>query len=321
MKAIVHDRYGRPEVLEQRDAERPEIDDDQVLVRVHASSVNPVEWYGVTGFLPARLGGGWRRPKDVRVGADLAGRVEAVGNGVTRLRPGDDVFGTGVGAWAEYAVASEARLAHKPANVSFEEAAAVPIAAITALQALRDKAHVQPGQKVLVNGASGGVGTFAVQLAKSFGAEVTAVCSTGNVELARSLGAERVVDYTREDFTRLGVRHDVMLDVAGSRSFLAARRVLTPEATLVLIGGPLTYRRLGPLPHIAGTILKSRFRSQTVTFFVAKINTEDLEYLATLLEAGTVKSVIDRRHELRDAPAALAYLGEGHARGKVVITV
>jgi NADPH:quinone reductase-like Zn-dependent oxidoreductase len=321
MKAIVHGRYGRPEVLEQRDAELPEIDGDQVLVRVHASSVNPVEWYGVTGFLPARLGGGWRRPKDVRVGADLAGRVEAVGSGVTRLRPGDEVFGTGVGAWAEYAVAGEARLAHKPANVSFEEAAAVPIAAITALQALRDKAHVQPGQKVLINGASGGVGTFAVQLAKSFGAEVTAVCSTRNVELAQSLGADRVVDYTREDFTRLGVRHDVMLDVAGSRSFLAARRVLSPEATLVLIGGPLTYRRLGPLPHIAGTILKSRFRSQTVTFFVAKINTDDLDYLATLLEAGTVKPVIDRRHELRDAPAALAYLGEGHARGKVVLTV
>jgi len=321
MKAIVHDRYGRPDVLKQRDAELPEIGDDQVLVRVHASSVNPVEWYGVTGFLPARLGGGLRRPKDVRVGADLAGRVEAVGSGVTRLRPGDEVFGTGAGAWAEYAVAGETRLAHKPANVSFEEAAAVPIAGITALQALRDKAHVQPGQRVLINGASGGVGTFAVQLAKSFGAEVTAVCSPRNVELVRSLGADRVVDYTQEDFTRIGVRHDVMLDVAGSRSFLAARRVLAPEATLVLIGGRLTYRRLGPLPHIAGTILKSRFRSQTVTFFVAQINTEDLDYLATLLEAGTVKPVIDRRHELDDAPAALAYLGEGHARGKVVITV
>lgn len=321
MKAIVHDRYGRPEVLEQRDADLPEIDEDQVLVRVHASSVNPVEWYGVTGFLPTRLGGGLRRPKDVRVGADLAGRVEAVGKGVTRLRPGDEVFGTGVGAWAEYAVTSETRLAHKPANVSFEEAAAVPIAGITALQALRDKAHVQPGQKVLINGASGGVGTFAVQLGKSFGADVTAVCSTRNVELARSLGADRVVDYTQEDFTRLGLRHDVMLDVAGSRSFLAARRILAPDATFVLIGGPLTYRRLGPLPHIAGTILKSRFRSQTVTFFVAKINTDDLEHLARLLEAGTVKPVIDRRHELADAPAALAYLGEGHARGKVVISV
>ena len=321
MKAIVHDRYGRPDVLKQRDAELPEIGEDQVLVRVHASSVNPVEWYGVTGFLPARLGGGLRRPKDVRVGADLAGRVEAIGSGVTRLRPGNEVFGTGAGAWAEYAVASETRLAHKPANVSFEEAAAVPIAGITALQALRDKADVQPGQRVLINGASGGVGTFAVQLAKSFGAEVTAVCSPRNVDLVRSLGADRVVDYTQEDFTRLGVRHDVMLDIAGSRSFLAARRILAPEATLVLIGGPLTYRRLGPLPHIAGTILKSRFRSQTVTFFVAKINTDDLDYLATLLEAGTVKPVIDRRHELGDAPAALAYLGEGHARGKVVISV
>jgi len=320
MTAVVHDRYGRPDVLELRDVELPVTEDDQVLVSVRASSVNPVEWYGVTGFLPARLGGGLRRPKDVRVGADLAGRVEAVGKGVTRLSPGDEVFGTGVGAWAEYATAGVNRLAHKPTNVSFVEAAAVPIAAITALQALRDKAHVQPGQKVLINGASGGVGTFAVQLAKAFGAEVTAVCSTRNLELARSLGADRVVDYTKDDFTRLGERYDVMLDVAGSRSFLVARRVLAPEATIVLIGGPMTYRRLGPLPHLAGSFLKSRFRSQTVTFFVAKINTDDLAYLAGLLEAGTVKSVIDRRYPLSEAADALRYLGEGHARGKVVIT-
>jgi NADPH:quinone reductase-like Zn-dependent oxidoreductase len=321
MKAIVHERYGRPDVLELREVDMPVVEDDQVLVRVHASSVNPVEWYGVTAPYFARIGNGLRRPKDTTVGADLAGRVEAVGIGVKDLQPGDEVFGTSGAAWAEYAAAREARLARKPANVSFEEAAAVPIAGITALQALRDKGHVQPGQKVLINGASGGVGTFAVQLAKSFGADVTAVCSTRNVELVQSLGADRVVDYTQEDFTKGGERYDLMLDIAGSRSFLTCRRILTPEATFVLVGGKMTYRGLGPLPHIGGTILKSKGRSQKVTFFMAKINTEDLEFLGELLEAGTVKSVIDRRYELSQAADALRYLGEGHARGKVVITV
>jgi NADPH:quinone reductase-like Zn-dependent oxidoreductase len=299
----------------------PVVEDDQVLIRVHASSVNPVEWYGVTGPYFARIGNGFRKPKDTTVGADLAGRVEAVGKDVEWLQPGDEVFGASGASWAEYAAAREARLARKPANVSFEEAAAVPVAALTALQALRDRGQVQPGQKVLINGASGGVGTFAVQLAKSFGADVTAVCSTRNVELVRSLGADRVVDYTQEDFTKGAERHDLMLDIAGSRSFLACRRILTPEATFVLVGGKMTYRGLGPLPHIGGTILKSKGRSQRVTFFVAKINTEDLAFLGELLEAGTVKSVIDRRYELSQAADALAYLGEGHARGKVVVTV
>ena len=321
MKAILHQRYGRPDVLELRDVDKPAIGEDQVLVRVHASSVNPVEWYGVSGPYFARLGNGMRRPKDETVGADLAGTVEAVGRNVTSLRPGDEVFGVSGGSWAEYTIAREDRLAKKPSNLSFEEAAAVPVAAVTALQALRDKAQVKPGQKVLVNGASGGVGTFAVQLAKLFGAEVTAVCSSGNVEQARSLGADRVVDYTKEDFTTLGVEHDVMLDIAGSRSFLDFRKVLTPEATIGLIGGRMTYRGLGPLPHLAGTFLKSRFRSQTVAFFVAKVTTEELTYLAELLEAGTLKSVIDRKYELSEAPVALAYLGEGHAKAKVVITV
>jgi NADPH:quinone reductase-like Zn-dependent oxidoreductase len=320
MRAILHQRYGRPDVLELRDVDKPTIGDEQVLVRVHASSVNPVEWYGVSGPYFARIGNGMRRPKDQTVGADLAGTVEAVGRDVKELQPGDEVFGVSGGSWAEYTIAREDRLAKKPSNLSFEEAAAVPVAAVTALQALRDKGQVQPGQKVLVNGASGGVGTFAVQLAKLFGAEVTAVCSTGNVEQARSLGADRVVDYTKEDFTKLGVQHDLMLDIAGSRSFLDCRKVLTPEATVVLIGGRMTYRGLGPLPHLGATILKSRFRSQTVTFFVAKVTTEDLTYLAGLLEAGTLKSVIDRRYELSEAPVALAYLGEGHAKAKVVIT-
>jgi len=321
MKAIVHEQYGRPGVLELREVDKPAIEDDRVRVRVHASSVNPVEWYGVTGPYFTRVGTGLRRPKDTSVGADMAGRVEAVGRDVKDFQPGDEVYGTSGGSWAEYASAREARLAPKPANLSFEEAAAVPVAAVTALQALRDKGRVQPGQKVLINGASGGVGTFAVQIAKSFGAEVTGVCSTRNVEQARSLGADHVVDYTKGDFTKLGERHDLMLDIAGSRSFLACRRVLTPEATVVVVGGPMTYRGLGPLPHIAGTILKSRGRSQTVTFFVAQITTEDLNSLRELLETGKVGPVIDRKFPLSEAPEALAYLGEGHARGKVVITV
>lgn len=299
----------------------PELADDQVLVRVHASSVNPVEWYGVTGFLPARAGNGLRRPRSTAVGGDLAGRVEAVGAHVADLAPGDEVFGTSGYSWAEYAVAGPKKLALKPANVSFEEAAAVPIAGVTALQALRDHGRLRPGQKVLINGASGGVGTFAVQLAKALGADVTAVCSTRNLEQARSLGADRVVDYTREDFTKMGERHDLMLDVAGSRSFLTSRRVLTREATVVLVGGPLTYRGLGPLPHIGGTILKSKGRSQTVRFFVATIERDDLTTLAELLETGRIRSVVERTYPLSEAPEALAHLGTGHARGKIVITV
>jgi NADPH:quinone reductase-like Zn-dependent oxidoreductase len=321
MKAIVHERYGRPDVLELREVDKPAVEDDQVLVRVHASSVNPVEWYGVTGFYFARIGTGLRKPKDTAVGADLAGRVEAVGRDVKEFQPGDEVFGTSGASWAEYAPARAERLGPKPANLSFEEAAAVPVAGITALQALRDHGQLQPGQKVLINGASGGVGTFAVQIAKSFGADVTAVCSTRNVEQAHSLGADRVVDYTQEDFTKRGERHDLMLDIAGRRSFLDFRRALTPEATVVLVGGPMTYRGLGPLPHLAGTLLKSRGRSQKVTFFVAKITTEDLAFLHQLLEAGKVTPVIDRKYELSEVPEALSYLGEGHARAKVVISV
>jgi NADPH:quinone reductase-like Zn-dependent oxidoreductase len=321
MKAIIHERYGRPKVLELRELDMPVPEDDQVLVRVHASSVNPVEWYGVTGPYFARIGNGLRRPKDTTVGADLAGRVEAVGRAVEEFQPGDEVFGTSGASWAEYACARAERLGRKPANLSFEEAAAVPVAGITALQALRDKGRVQPGQKVLINGASGGVGTFAVQIAKSFGADVTGVCSTRNLELVQSLGADRVVDYTREDFTKRGERHDLMLDIAGSRSFFDFRRVLTPEATVVLVGGRMTYRGLGPLPHLLATILKSKGRSQTVTFFVAKITGEDLGVLRELLESGEVKPVIDRKYQLSAAAEALAYLGERHARGKVVITI
>ena len=273
------------------------------------------------GAFFARIGSGLRRPSFTGVGADFAGTVESIGKDVEGLAPGDEVYGVAAGAWAEYACAGRERVAPKPASPSFEEAAAVPIAAVTALQALRDKARVEPGQKVLINGASGGVGTFSVQLAKSFGADVTAVCSTGNVEVVASLGADRVVDYTREDFTRLDERFDVVLDVAGSRSFLELRRVLTPKATVVLVGGRMTYRGLGPIPHLVGSRLKATGRSQTAVSFLAKVEPDDLAVLRELLDAGTIRPVIDRRYRLEDAVAALEYLGEGHAKGKVVITI
>ena len=320
MKAIVHHTYG-PDGVELRDVDLPVIEDHQVLLRVHASSVNPAEWYRVHGPFFARIDSGLRRPKTLSIGGDVAGRVEAVGKDVTEFQLGDDVFGTSGGAWAEYTPARELRLVKKPANVSYEEAAAVPVAALTALQALRDHGKVEAGQKVLINGASGGVGTYAVQLAKSFGAEVTAVCSTRNVQQAGTLGADRVVDYTQQDFTRSGERHDLMLDIAGSRSFLEFRRVLKPEATVVAVGAPMSARGLGPLKHLIGSRLTSLGRSQSVVNFVAKITKEDLMFMSELLADGKVKSVIDRRYELTQVSDALRYLGEGHARGKIVITV
>ena len=321
MKAIVHHAYG-PDGVELREVAAPAIEDDQVLVRVHASSVNPVEWYTVQGPIFVRaMGGGLRGPKSPSLGADLAGVVEAVGKGVEELQPGDEVFGSSGSSWAEYAPARGAKLARKPPNLSFEEAATVPVAGLTALQAVRDHGRVQPGQKVLVNGASGGVGTFAVQIAKAYGADVTAVCSTAKVELTESLGADRVCDYMREDFTRMPERHDVMLDVAGSRSFREFRRVLTPDATVVAIGAPMTSKGLGPLKHLAATRLAAIGRGQKVVNFVAKITKEDLLAIGDLLETGKVKPVIDRRYELRDAAEALRYLGEGHARGKIVLTM
>ncbi|HEV3212858.1 MAG TPA: NAD(P)-dependent alcohol dehydrogenase [Acidimicrobiales bacterium] len=320
MKAVVHERFG-PDAVELSDVPAPEVTDEQVLIRVRASSVNPLEWYDVYAPPFVRLlGGQLRRPKDVRLGVDVAGTVEAVGGAVEGLVPGDEVFGTARGAWAELAVAnSSLRLARKPPEVSFEDAAGVPIAGLTALQGLRDHGEVQAGQKVLVNGASGGVGTYAVQIAKALGADVTAVCSPRNVELAGSLGADRVVDYTAEDFTRLGVRHDLLLDVAGSRSFLACRRVLTRDARVVVVGAKMQSSLLGPLKHIAGTYLKAIGRSQTVKFFVAKVETADLEFLARLLADGRMRTVVDRRYDLSSVRDALAYLGEGHARGKVIV--
>ena len=322
MRAIVHNTYGSPDVLELQEIDKPDPTDDEVLVRVRAASVNPADWYGVTGTpYVGRVLMGLRKPKSSSVRIDFAGTVEAVGRDVTEFRPGDEVFGRS-GAFAEYVcVRADGALALKPANLTFEQAAAVPVAALTALQGLRDKGQLQPGQKVLINGASGGVGTFAVQIAKALGAEVTGVCSTRNVDLARSLGADHVIDYTHEDFTRSDRRYDLMLDIAGSRSWSACRRVLNPQATLVIVGAPKGNPLLGPLGHIVKVRLAAVRSSRKVVFFVAKLNQADMVVLRELLEAGKVTPVIDRRYELSEIADALRYLGEGHAQGKIVLAV
>jgi NADPH:quinone reductase-like Zn-dependent oxidoreductase len=322
MRAIVQDRFGPPDVLQLRDVDEPRAGAGEVLVRVRAASVNPADWYAMTGMpWVARPTMGLRRPRAGTPGLDLAGVVAAVGADVARFKPGDEVFGTGAGTLAECATAAEDALVAKPANLSFERAAAVPVAALTALQRLRDKGRVQPGDQVLINGASGGVGTFAVQLAKALGAEVTAVSSTRNVEAARSLGADRVVDYTRDDFTRTDRRYQLLLDVAGSRPWSACRRALTPQGRLVLVGAPKGGRLLGPLGHIAKVGLASLRASQQAVFFISKSTPDDLATLRELLEAGTVMPVVERTYPLREAAHALRYLGQGHARGKLVVTV
>jgi NADPH:quinone reductase-like Zn-dependent oxidoreductase len=324
MQAIVRDRYGSPDVVDRQEVEMPELADEGVLVRVRAASVNPVDWHDVTGTpWIARPVTGLRGPKGSRLtGRDFAGTVEAVGKDVTDLHPGDDVFGgkSGGGSFAEY-VSVPMEVERKPANLTFEEAAAVPVAGLTALQGLRDHGQLRPGQTVLVNGASGGVGTFAVQIAKALGAEVTAVCSTRNVEQARSLGADRVIDYTREDFTRSGERYDLILDVAGTKSWSRYRRVLKPHGTLVMVGAPKANRLLGPLGHIARVRLAAWRGSQKAVFFVAKFNKPDLDALRELLESGNVKPVVEKRYELGEVADALRYLGEGHAQGKIVINI
>jgi NADPH:quinone reductase-like Zn-dependent oxidoreductase len=323
MRTVVLDSFGSPDVLQLRELEKPTPADDEVLVRVRAASVNPADWYGIAGRpWIARPAVGLFKPKESRVGVDFAGTVEAVGKDVTQFQPGVDVFGGRTGAFAEYVCVREERaIVPKPAKATFEEAAAVPIAALTALQGLRDKGQLQPGQKVLINGASGGVGTYAVQIAKALGADVTGVCSTPNVDTARSLGADHVIDYTREDFTRSDQRYDLLLDIAGSRSWSECKRVLTPKATLVIVGAPKGTRLLGPLSHIIRLRLASVGSSRKVVFFIAKMDKADLEVLRELLESGKVTSVIDRRHELSEVGDALRYLGEGHARGKIVLTV
>jgi NADPH:quinone reductase-like Zn-dependent oxidoreductase len=324
MRAAVRDRFGSPdEVVEIREIETPTPGEDEVLVRVRAASLNLADWYEVNGRpYVGRVSMGLRKPKESRLGTDYAGTVEAVGKNVTQFRPGDEVFGARTGALAEYVSAREDRaIVPKPASVTFERAAAVPVAAITALQGLRDKGRLQPGQRVLINGASGGVGTFAVQIAKALGADVTAVCSTRNVEIAPSIGADHVVDYTREDFTQRDGRYDLLLDVAGSRSWSECKRVLTPEAALVLVGGPKTNRLLGPIGHVARLRVGGLLNRRKVVFFIAKLTKTDMELLRSYLEAGMIRSVIDRTYELSEVADAFRYLGEGHARGKIVLTV
>src|SRR3954471_9113829 len=322
MKTVVRDRYGSSDGLEIDGGGKPPGGDDGVRVRRRAAALNRVDWYLMRGRpYVGRAQMGVRRPKDRTMSTDFAGTVEAVGKDVTRFRPGDDVFGKS-GELAEYVrVDEDDAVVLKPANVAFEEAASVPVAGLTALQSLRDKGHVQPGQKVLVNGASGGVGTYAVQVAKALGAEVTAVCSPANVDIQRSIGADHVVDYTREDFTRSARRYDLLIDVAGSRSWRECRRVLEPAATVVLIGGPMTNRLLGPLAHVIKLKTAAIGSRRTAVFFIAKLNKPDLAVLAQFLEAGKVTPVIDRRYELSEIADAFRYLAEGHARGKIVITL
>jgi len=323
MKGIVYRCYGSPDVLRYEDIRKPTAADDEVLVRVHAASVNPLDWHYLEGTpYMVRIDAGFGKPQNPRLGVDFAGTVEAVGRSVTRFKPGDEVFGGKFGAFAEYVAVREDRgIALKPGNLPFEQAASVPIAALTALQALRDKGQIRAGQKVLINGASGGVGTFAVQIAKAFGADVTGVCSTHNVELVRSIGADHVVDYTREDFTTGAQHYDLIVDNVGTHSMLEYKRVLNPNGTLVMIGSTTPGNWFGWLADPIEALVLSPFVSQKFRMILTDLNKDDLATLGTLMQSGKVTPVIDRGYKLSETPAALRYLEAGHARGKVVLTV
>jgi NADPH:quinone reductase-like Zn-dependent oxidoreductase len=322
VKAIVQDRYGSADVLELREIDKPVMKDGEVLVRVHAAAIHAGDLLVMGGrpYLMRLMGFGLRRPRKRIPGFDVAGRVEAVGRSVTRFRPGDEVFGECSGALAEYVSTSERKLAVKPAGLTFEQAAAVTTSGVTALRGLRDAAKVQPGQHVLINGASGGVGTFAVQIAKTLGAEVTGVCGTGNVDLVRSIGADHVIDYTRQDFTRGAERYDVILDNVANHSLSACRRVLTPRGTLLPNNGTSGGRWTGTLGRILAAVALSPFLRQRLRPFVIFVGKDDLTALVELIEAGKVTPVIGRTYPLDEAPEAIRYLEQGHARGKVVIT-
>ena len=322
MKAIVYTQYGSPDVLQFKEVEKPLPQDHQLLIKVHAASVNTLDLAIGGPFLARIITGGLLKPKDQRLGVDLAGRVEAVGSNVTQFQPGDEVFGRGLGAFAEYACAREDAVVLKPANLSFDAAAAVPVAALTALQGLRDKGQIQPGQQVLIHGASGGVGTFAVQIAKAFGAEVTAVCSTRNVDQARSMGADQVIDYTQEDCTRNGQRFDLILAVNGYHPIFAYRRALRPNGMYVMVGGSKAHIYQALLQALLLGPVISRAGRQKMGFMgITKPNQKDLVCVRELLETSKVVPVIERRYPLRETAEAFRYLEEGHARGKVVITV
>src|SRR5438477_4205551 len=325
MKAIVYSDYGLSN-LKLENIEKPVPNDDQILVKVRAASINPYDWHFVEGtpYIMRMMGVGLRKPKDIQLGVDFAGTVEAVGKNVTQFKPGDEVFGGRGGAFAEYVCRrADGAVALKPANLTFEQAASVNIAGITALQALRDKGNVQPGQKVLINGASGGVGTFAVQIAKSFGAAVTGVCSTRNVDLVRSLGADHVIDYTKEDFATGAERYDVILDNVPNHSLSECRRILNPNGKYVMIGGggPNDSRWIGPFGRVINTMVLSPFVSQKMGMMMADANQKDLTVPGDMMQSGKVKPVIDRTYKLSEVPAAIAYVEQGHARGKVVITI
>jgi len=319
MKAAVYRKYGPPEILKIEEVEKPMPAKDEVLVKILASSVNPADWYTMTGLPLARPGNGLFKPKTIRLGTDYAGVVEAVGKDVTEFKPGDEVYGARNGAFAEYVCASKF-VFHKPAQISFEQAGGVAIAAITALQGLRDHGQIQAGQKVLINGASGGVGSFAVQIAKAFGAEVTGVCSPRNVELVRALGADHVIDYTKEDFTRNGKRYDLILDNVGSHSFRECQRVLNPNANFVIVGGPKT-PLIGPLSHVIMSKLTSVGASQKVAFFMATFKREDFLLLNEMFESGQVKPVVEKAYPLCEISSAMRHLGTGHAKGKIVVMI
>lgn len=326
MKAIVCRKPGLPETLRLEEIEEPSVADNGVLVRVHTASINPVDFFPMSRVAyTARLLSGAFRPKPVVLGTDFAGTVESVGKSVTEFKVGDEVFGgKDRSTFAEYVLIPEkGAIVHKPANVSFDQAAAVPVAAITALQALRDHGHVQGGQKVLINGASGGVGSFAVQIATAFGAHVTAVCSPRNMETARTLGADRVIDYTREDFTRSGESYDLLIDIAGNHSWSECRRVLAPTAILVATGGSAhtVWGGNATIRHLIGVRLASMRDTRKAALFIARLNKEDLVFLQTLLGDGKMTPVIDRCYELNRVPEAFDYMGEGHAKGKIIITI
>jgi NADPH:quinone reductase-like Zn-dependent oxidoreductase len=338
MKAAVYTRYGPPEVVKIKDVEKPVPKDDGVLIKVRAASVNPLDAGLMKGG--GRVVNGLRKPKVKGLGVDVAGQVEAVGRNVTQFKPGDEVFGVCIndpqdsavrvwipqGAFAEYACAPESALVMKPDNVTFEQAASAPVAAFTALQGLRDKGQIQPGQKVLINGAAGGVGTFAVQIAKSFGAEVTGVCRTRNVDMVRSIGADHVIDYTQqdytqEDFTKSGQRYDLIFDCIGNHSLSACRRVLNPKGIYIMVGERSGRGMIGILARLITALVLSRFGSQKLLTFLARPTKDDLTIMRDLMKAGKVKPVIDRRYTLSEVPEAIRYLEEGHARGKVVISL
>jgi NADPH:quinone reductase-like Zn-dependent oxidoreductase len=324
LKAIIYPHYGSPDVLEFTEVEKPVPKDGEILVKIYAASANPLDWHNMRGTpFPVRLGNGLRTPKDQRLGTDIAGRVEAIGKSVTQFQVGDEVFGgCAGGGFAEYACAAEQEVAPKPANLSFEEAAAVPIAALTALQGLRDAGQLQSGHQVLIHGASGGVGTFAVQIAKAFGAEVTAVCSPRNVDLARSLGADHVIDYTQADVTKQGQRYDLILAVNGYHSIFAYRRALHPTGRYVFVGASSAHLLQAMLQALLLGPVLSRMGGQHLGFMgIAKINQKDLGVMKALLEAGKVVPTIDRQYPLPETAEALRYLEAGHAQGKVVITM